>query len=318
MRMHPAILEDIGALRSALHDAGIDHRPLLKAGPLRPLGDVAFDLTVAVAATAAALEFGALAAPASVLLIGNRQRALGNVLHDAAHRNLSRRATVNDALANALIAPLAFADLRAYREAHVAHHLMLGTRADPDLLPVSMRPPTHWWAEYGRHTLSGRAWWGSVTGHLGDASVSWQRRLWILVWWAMWLGLLALVFGLDFAAAFGALWLLSRATSFHAITMLREMCDHYGLHPGGVFSFTRDMACRGPWRWLIHPRNNGYHLSHHLLPAVPYHRLPKAHAVFMSVPAIQRRATVCDAYFGGVGAVIRAWQAHTTSDRVAV
>jgi fatty acid desaturase len=316
MRMHTAILEDMGALRTALSEHGIDHRPLLEVGPLRPLADVAFDVTVAVAATAAVVEFGALAAPASVLLIGNRQRALGNVLHDAAHRNLSRQAHLNDALSVVLIAPLAFASLSAYRDAHFAHHLALGTRDDPDLLPASTPKPLHWRAEYWRHAWSVRAWWGNAAGHLGNPSVGGAARLWILVWWVMWLALVGAVLGWSFAVVFGGLWLLSRATAFHAITMMREMCDHYGLQRGGVFSFTRDMVCHGFWRWLIHPRNNGYHLTHHLLPAVPYHRLPEAHAAFMGLPAIQRRATVCDAYFHGPQAVVRAWQRPAQSDSV--
>ncbi len=39
------------------------------------------------------------------------------------------------------------------------------------------------------------------------------------------------------------------------------------------------VTVRGPARWLVHPRNNGYHLTHHLLPAVPYYRLPSHGAV---------------------------------------
>ena len=104
-----------------------------------------------------------------------------------------------------------------------------------------------------------------------------------------------------------ALWLLSRATAFHAITMFREMCDHVGLAPGGIFSFTRDMTCRGPWRWLLHPRNNGFHLTHHLCPAVPYYLLPQAQKLFVQTPSYRKRAVVCDAYFGGWHSVTPSW-----------
>ncbi|MBL8362437.1 MAG: fatty acid desaturase, partial [Rubrivivax sp.] len=93
----------------------------------------------------------------------------------------------------------------------------------------------------------------------------------------------------------------------------REMCDHFGLRPGGILSFTRDMAVRGPARWLIHPRNNGYHLTHHLLPAVPYYHLPRAHALFRRLPAYRAHGTVCDAYFAGPAAVVRAWEREARS-----
>ncbi len=87
------------------------------------------------------------------------------------------------------------------------------------------------------------------------------------------------------------------------------MCDHFGLRPSGILSFTRDMVCHGFWRVLIHPRNNGYHLTHHLLPAVPYYRLPQAQRLFQQMPAYRDHATVCQAYFEGATAVTRDWQA---------
>ena len=116
------------------------------------------------------------------------------------------------------------------------------------------------------------------------------------------------VAGPDFTTTFLVLWLLARATVFHLITTFREMCDHFGLRPGGVFTFTRDMACHGFWRWLIHPRNNGYHLTHHLLPAVPYYRLPEAHRLLKGQEVFQGRSKVCSAYFSGTEPVTGAWQ----------
>jgi fatty acid desaturase len=104
------------------------------------------------------------------------------------------------------------------------------------------------------------------------------------------------------------MWLLARATSFHLITTLREMCDHHGLQPGGVFTFTRDVVGHRLLRAVIHPRHNGYHLTHHLLPAVPYYRLPQAHALLRDLPIVRSRGHVCDAYLVGAGAVVRAWE----------
>jgi fatty acid desaturase len=44
-------------------------------------------------------RFGWYCAPAVIAWIGNRQRALGNLLHDAARRNLATSPELNDALA---------------------------------------------------------------------------------------------------------------------------------------------------------------------------------------------------------------------------
>ena len=86
-----------------------------------------------------------------------------------------------------------------------------------------------------------------------------------------------------------------------------------GLISAGIFAFTRDTACHGFWRWVIHPRNNGYHLTHHLLPAVPYYRLPQAHALFQQLAIYRTRGQTCTTYFAGPNAVVSDWQAGARS-----
>jgi fatty acid desaturase len=309
MLTHSEVLEDQSELRAQLQRDGGAHRELLRLNWARPLGDIALDWATILAATAAVAWVGWATLPLALLVVANRQRALGNILHDAGHRNLWRTRRVNDAVAGMLVAPLVFVSLERYREDHFRHHMQLGSAgADPDLIAPPQALPRRWLASYLRQVLSWRAWWSNFLGHLGAAGVPWSGRAGIAAWW---LGALALLFGLagtQFTLSFIGLWLLARATAFHLITTLREMCDHFGLRPGGILSFTRDMAVHGPARWLIHPRNNGYHLTHHLLPAVPYYHLPRAHALFRRMPAYRCHGTVCDAYFTGPAAVVRAWE----------
>jgi fatty acid desaturase len=309
MESHSEVLSDIAELRTHLLNRGGPHIPLLSLSPWRPMLDIAVDYITILGAVAAACLIGTWLAPIVICVIANRQRALGNILHDAGHRNLWRDPLRNDMTARALVAPLLFASLTTYREAHFKHHLSLGDeRADPDFLPAMDGSPARWHRSFARNVCSWPAWLGSVGGHLITVQVRLASKLYILLWWIGVIGALLALCGSDFTAAFVILWLLARATVFHLITTFREMCDHFGLRPGGVFTFTRDMACHGLWRQFIHPRNNGYHLTHHLLPAVPYYRLAEAHQLFREMPAYRARGTVCDAYFQGSGAVIRAWQ----------
>lgn len=304
------VLADIAQIRCELRARGSPHRPLLESlNPARPLFDIFFDWATIMLSVAAVLVLGPWIGPVAVCVIANRQRALGNILHDAAHRNLCRNRRCNDFLALAVVAPLLFASLRAYRDTHFRHHMMLGDALrDPDRLPIPQRPPRRWVASFSRHALSWAIWLGSFAGHLASRDVPVSSKLFILAWWVTLLTLATVFAGTLFAAAFIALWLLARATVFHLITTFREMCDHFGLQPGGVFSFSRDMLCHGFWRECIHPRNNGYHLTHHLMPAVPYYRLPQAQRLFSSMPAYAARARVCRCYFEGPDAVIRDWQ----------
>ena len=85
------------------------------------------------------------------------------------------------------------------------------------------------------------------------------------------------------------------------------MCDHFGLCPGGVLGFTRDMTGFSMARRFIHPRNNGYHLTHHLLPAVPYYRLPEAQRMLSKMTSYPDEQ-VRQSYVFGPGAVTLDWQ----------
>lgn len=308
------VLADMADLRSQLRQQGSAYSELFKLRPGQVLLDIAFDWALILGAVAAVVWLDAVLVPLSVLVISNRQRALGNILHDAGHRNIWRNKHQNDFTARVLLAPLLFASLSRYRETHFQHHLELGRKqGDPDLIPGQDHLPTFWVVSYARCLLSWPTWLGSLGGHLLAKEVTLRSKAFIMGWWASFVGGLAMLGGGDFALAFVVLWLLSRATLFHCITTFREMCDHFGLQPGGVFGFTRDMVCHGPWRWTIHPRNNGYHLTHHLLPAVPYYRLPEAHTLLSQLTLFEDRSHVCRAYFGSADAVTTEWQSRAAT-----
>ena len=308
MATRSEVLADIARLRQALRIAGNPHLPLLELEPWRPLRDVALDLIAIAAALWAALS-EPWTVPLVLLVLGNRQRALGNVLHDAAHRNLTRDRQFNDLMTRALIAPVLFVSLARYRALHFQHHLDLGCEgADPDLIPIPSQKADSWVHAVAVNVLSWRAIVGSIFGHLFDEAVPVRDRRYIVVWWAVLCSALSLALGPVAAGMALLVWLIARGTTFHAITTYREMCDHHGMTPGGVFSFTRDLLTARPWTWLFHPRNNGYHLTHHLLPAIPYYRLPDAQRLFATLEPYQDKARVCSRYFDGKAPVVSAWQ----------
>ena len=302
------VLSDMAALRSELRQQGDPHRQLFRLEPWRAVLDIAFDWLIVLSSVALVVWWSEMCAPLAVVLIANRQRALGNILHDAGHRNIWRDPLRNDLVARIFIAPLLFSSLSRYRETHFKHHMELGTEGgDPDLLFSSRNASTSWVSHYLDQVLSLNAWLSSFRGHLFSCQVRTVSQLYILAWWGGAMALMWTVAGPDFTITFMDLWLLARATAFHLITTFREMCDHFGLQPGGVFTFSRDMACHGFWRKLIHPRNNGYHLTHHLLPAVPYYRLPEAHRLLKGQEVFQERGKVCSSYFTGPDPVTSTW-----------
>ncbi len=309
MQSNPQVMRDLKVFRSSLQDAGVQLKEVLAVRVAQTFLDLTFDWLVIGVSVASVVWLHWALAPLAILVIANRQRAIGNTLHDAGHNSLHRNRAINDAIANALIAPAAFSDVAHYREQHMRHHMNLGVSAtDPDYLAPPHRPTAGWVDSLLRNVLSVRQWWGSVAGHLGSGDVRWPAKLYICAWWVAACVLIGLAAGAQFLWAFVLLWMLARATAFHLITMFREMCDHYGLRPGGILSFSRDVRGDAFLFRLIHPRNNGYHLTHHLLPAVPYYRLARAQQLFAGTSVYRAQGQVCSSYFFGPACVVASWR----------
>ena len=295
-------------LHRELRAAGILYSKLVRPTAIRPLLDIGFDWTVILSGMLALHHIGCWSWPVVTILIGNRQRALGNLLHDAAHRNLANRHNLNDGIAQVFLTPPLFNNLTLYREAHARHHAWLGNPAlDPDYITPAATAESSWWPAYCSCLCSYANWLSSISGHLCAPNATFLQKFTILLWWVALLSALSCWINARFATEFFIEWMLAKATTFHAITTFREMCDHFGLRPGGIFSFTRDLSTVSPLSLWIHPRNNGYHLTHHLMPSIPYYRLHQAHAAIEKLPLYHKRASVCDAYFRGSNAVVRDW-----------
>ena len=299
------VSDDLRQIRKALDQAGFDKATLFQTSLWRSLGHLAFDWLCVVASVWAVLQWGWWAVPAALCVIGNRQRALGNVLHDLGHRNVSRRAQTNDFIARALVAPLLFSDFAQYRKTHLAHHMHLGDpQLDPDYMESAGSNSNYWRETFRTNLLNPRLWFSTLAGDFVKPLAA-QKLLYIVLWWSGLLAGIGLIFGWESAGIFFASWMAARATVFFLITLFREMCDHFGRTAGGVFQFSRDITARGALRYLVHPHNNGYHLTHHLLPTVPYYHLPTTHQALLKLPVFQQKACICTSYLYGEHSVVR-------------
>lgn len=292
----------------ALADTGWQIPP---PSTLRSLFDIVFDWTIIYVAAWAEYRVGACIMVLTIFIIGNRQRALGNLLHEASHQNLSTRRNLNDWIGQFLLAPALLANLAVYRVQHARHHVWLGDPVrDPDYLPRVPHAPRHWLQVYARMVGNSSMWVGSLLGHFAGKRLSPARRFTIILWWTAHESVLCLFVGRHFALLFLAIWIAAKATVFHAITTFREMNDHYGLESGGIFRHTRETPDLGVLSTLLHPHHNGYHLTHHLFPHVPYYHLPRANKQLKQIPHFNRRAIICDAYLKGSCTTVCHWGAN--------
>jgi fatty acid desaturase len=78
------------------------------------------------------------------------------------------------------------------------------------------------------------------------------------------------------------LWVLPLATGLQAILRLRAICEHGALSDfSSPLTAARTHAGGMLQRLFLFPHHVGYHIEHHLYPAVPHYHLPALHAALM-------------------------------------
>lgn len=276
-------------------------------------GESMKSILVTVGTLAVALAIGAWAwtpwvVIPCVLVIAAQQHALFVLAHDAAHYRLFRSRSVNDA-AGRLIGSVAGISMCAYRVIHRLHHNHLYGPQDPDIalhggyprgkryllrkLATDLSGLTAWKTyKYFFGAPAGNADTGSRARPLDDTSPALRaaaladRRGVIACQIGMPLVALA-IGGPEGLLRYAVLWLLPLATLLQALLRLRAIAEHGA--PAGFESPLVAARTHVPSlvsRFFLFPHHVGYHIEHHLYPAVPHYRLPALHE------ALQRRGAL--------------------------
>ncbi len=214
--------------------------------------------------------------PVFGLWIGCRQHGLALLGHDATHRLALPWRPWNDRIGEVLAGwPLGAIMDRGYRDWHFEHHRTLGTPRDPELAyrgsdSLYARPITK--GVIVRRFLLDLIGLGvpDLLGFLKEILPERRLRYWGPV--SLYAGLLLVCWQLDALWVFG-LWCVSVATGFWATFRIRTWMEHVGLEQGGAQGSHRFSASPLE-RLLLFPHNTHCHYEHHLLPQVPYSRLP--------------------------------------------
>jgi len=221
-----------------------------------------------------------LAWPFVVVLMGRTHAQFASLMHEAAHRLLLKKKSVNDWVGRWLLGYPSFTTTEGYRRVHMAHHREEFGPEEPDI-PLYANYPVP--AASLRRKL-----WRDATGRTGFKLLRQQlrslrnpdldaRHVQYKIW-----GVQIVMLGA--AIAFGVwwlyplFWLLPYLTVWRVINRLRSIAEHGGMMASKDRRITtHSVRQRRGARFILVPYNIGWHLAHHVDSGVPFRNLPRYH-----------------------------------------
>lgn len=229
---------------------------------------------------------------ALIFFIGTRLRAFNNIVHECSHFTFCERRADN-LLYGSLCASVILGCYHDYRDEHITHHAHLGDyEHDHDLQGIrDLRledPLTA--TTLLRHLLTVAS--GYYLPYYLKINLSARDGCIFAALKVALIGLSGLFLLLDPVAAL-LLVGLPFIWVFTAINYLTDCVDHGGLIDAeDELESSRNLPIAKPLSPLLFPRNDCYHLVHHLFPQVPAHHLDTCHERLMTHPDYRARMKV--------------------------
>ena len=210
------------------------------------------------------------------VLMGRTFARLGILGHEAAHRLLFSRKSVNDFVGKWFLAYASFTPIEAYRRSHMAHHKEEFGPEEPDMplyvgYPI---PPDSFRRKLWRDATLRTGW--KVRKPL--LQLAWKRNPVALQIIGVQV-VIALVFtAIGRPELYVLLWLLPEMSVWRVLNRLRAIAEHGGMTRSDDRRRTTHHV-RQSWlaRFWIVPYNTGWHLAHHVDIGIPWRNLPALH-----------------------------------------
>jgi fatty acid desaturase len=246
----------------------------------------------------------------AVIIIGSRLRALGNLLHEAAHFKLFAHRGLNNFAGRLLCAWPIFVSYQGYVADHVLHHRNLWRNdQDPDLALYALtrtersaREAESFALFLAKHVLLVvipvmPAWRLAC-----DASRKRSRLATVCA-----VGIAGIVLTAlgpsELASLVVSCWIVPWFTSFQCIAYWAELAEHGGLASFGWHWGSRNWTAGIVTRWVVGSHSDDlYHLLHHWFPAVPHYRLRLLDGACQSAWPEYREQLRCTGFFRAAGA----------------
>ncbi|WP_414885190.1 fatty acid desaturase family protein [Pseudomonas sp. IT-P171] len=208
-------------------------------------------------------------------------KGLNNIVHECSHNSFSDSHSYNDRVGKLLCA-LLLMNFASYKKEHRSHHMHLGNYALDDDFKLRLnlghnRPTT--WPRVLRDLIMLRfVWFYFPRTSMQDPYHSFGL--------ALYMGIGASLYIADINYAIWTL-ILAHAVFLPFLRYLIDIVDHGGLYTtelDEIYKSRNFIVHNTVLRTLFFPRNDCYHLIHHLYPYIPVHCFGKAHELLMEDP----------------------------------
>ena len=214
-----------------------------------------------------------------MIFIGTRFRGLNNIIHECSHSTFSDSRAVDTDIGK-FCAVILFSSFNDYRDEHLTHHAHLGDyEHDLDLQgikdlrlhdPLTPRVILRHLVTplIGRHL----PYYLHMNLSAGDGRVFFAAKMVVLFTLFLSAFLFPLTIGIFLA--------LSYVLAYSSLNYWADCLDHAGIvGTQDDIAASRNILAPWPLRVLFFPRNDCFHLVHHLFPHVPARHLETSHRI---------------------------------------
>ena len=214
-----------------------------------------------------------------ILFNGTRMRALGNIIHECCHSHYVPNRYANYQIGN-FLCTLEFSCFETYRKEHFSHHRYLGNILHDEDFKVRHKigicdEKAFKFSGFIKIVLSPKNWFYILNSSLKiNIKNKFSNIIKILYFFTFLI--LCYVFGFKLLFFFIILPFIS---SYQMMKLFSDFLDHGGLY----FNKKNEQKTRNhyfsfkPLNWIFFPRNDCFHLIHHLYPNIPTVKLFEKH-----------------------------------------